>query len=126
MPPPGGAPARRLPLYDEAAPIACTIRPEEVAERLAVIERMRADHERSERTAHGLLLHFPPREEVETYLGRFAVDEKRCCAFWGFAVEHEGGLALRWDGPPAATDLVDRLEAFFAGDGPLTLLDGLL
>ena len=58
---------------------------------------------------------------------RFAVEEKRCCAFWGFAVETGAGLTLQWDAPPDATELVDGLEAFFTGDGPLSdALAGLL
>ena len=76
---------------------------------------------------HGLLLHFPNRPEVAVDLRRFAVDEKRCCQFWGFAVVATAdSLTLRWDGPHAADDLLERLRAYFKGDEPLTSISGLL
>jgi hypothetical protein len=115
-----------IPLYDEAAPIACTISTDEIPGRVALIESMRDRLDRLERTEHGLLLHFPPRPDIEADLHRFAVDEKRCCEFWGFAVLTDDGLALRWDAPPTAAELIDRLEAFFAGDLPALDLAGLL
>ena len=120
---------KRIPLYDETAPIACTLSSEEIPERIEQLKRMRADLDRLERTDHGLLLHFPPgRTDIETDLRRLAVDEKRCCAFFGFdVVSSDEALALRWDGPPSAREVLDRLEAFFTGDGQLDLeLAGLL
>jgi hypothetical protein len=81
--------------------------------------------ERLERTEHGLLLHFPPAAEAE--VRRFAVDEKRCCQFWGFEVgSRSGELTLQWDGPPDAADLLDQLHAYFLGDQPLAVVTGLL
>jgi hypothetical protein len=119
--------APRIPIHDETAPIACTLAPEEIPGRVATIERMRASLHRLERIEHGLLLHFPPDPDLEAALRDFAVDEKRCCRFRGFGVvAADSALTLRWDGPANARDLIDRLEVFFAGDGPLTLLDGLL
>jgi hypothetical protein len=121
---------KRIPLYDETAAIACTIAPEEIPGRLATIERMRSSLRRLERTEHGLVLHFPPatgEDDLEDELRRFAVDEKRCCQFWGFdVVTSDDELALRWDGPPSAHELVDRLEAFFHGDEPADVLTSLL
>ena len=121
---------RLLPLYDETATVSCTLSPEELPGRLATIERLRTDLTRLERTEHGLLLHFPPSAGLEAELRQFALDEKRCCQFWGFEVLADGpsddGLALRWDGPPTAAELVDRLEAFFEGDDPADTLAGLL
>lgn len=118
---------RVLPLSDETATVSCAITPGEIPERIATFERMRRDLDRLERTEHGLLLHFPPSAEVEEYLRQFTVDEKRCCQFWGFDVVAGGGaLALRWDGPPTAAELVDRLASFFTGDEPADFLAALL
>ena len=120
-------PVERIPIYDETVPVACTIGADEIPERVELIGRMRANLDRLERTEHGLLLHFPARADIEADLRRFAVDEKRCCAFWGFAVDTSNGLTLQWDGPPAAAPIVDGFEAFFTGDEPLTgALAGLL
>jgi hypothetical protein len=51
----------------------------------------------------------------------------RCCQFWGFAIDTgEAELTLRWDGPPATDDLLDRLLSYFRGDEPITAVSGLL
>jgi hypothetical protein len=116
-----------IPLYDETADIACTITDAEVPARIALIEQMRASHTRLDRTEHGMVLHFAPDPSTEADLRQFAVDEKRCCEFWGFAVARTGDdLRLQWDAPPDAQGLIDRLEAFFDGDEPATALKGLL
>lgn len=116
-----------IPLYDETAPLACTITEDEIPGRVELVERMRSNLERLERTEHGLLLHFAVRPEIEADLRRFAVDEKRCCEFWGFAVLSGDDLTLRWDAPPSAGELVKRLEEFFRGDAPVSsALAGLL
>lgn len=116
-----------IPIYDDTAPIACTISTAEIPERIELIERMRTAMTRIERTPTGLLLHFPDRRAVRADLTTFAVDEKRCCKFWGFdIVDEPSGVALRWDGPPAAHDLLGQLETFFTTDAPTPVLDGLL
>lgn len=116
-----------IPIYDETAPISCTIGNDEIPERIELVERMRHHLEHIDRTDHGMLLHFPHRPDIENDLRRFAVDEKRCCQFWGFAVDADShGLTLRWDGPPDAEDLIRRLLAYFEGDQPLTSISGLL
>jgi hypothetical protein len=115
-----------IPLYDETAPIACTISEEEIPGRIELVERMRSNLERLERTDLGMLLHFAIRPDIEADLRRFAVDEKRCCEFWGFDVFSDGDLTLRWDAPPSASELVDRLEEFFMGNEPASALAGLL
>jgi hypothetical protein len=115
------------PSYDAVVPITCTIGSDEIPGRIELVERMRQNLERLERTEHGLLLHFPDRPEVQADLARFAVEEKRCCQFWGFAVDNtDGDLSLRWDVPPAANELIDKIEAYFDGDEPLTSISGLL
>ena len=90
-----------VPLYDDSAPIVCTITDQEVPDRLALLERMRTNLTAIEPSEHGLVLHFPIRDEVEADIRRFAADEKRCCEFWGFEVtKAPDELILRWDGPP--------------------------
>ena len=106
----------RLPLYDGTAPIVCTLDGGEVQERLGQLEHLRANVQRVERTEHGLLLHFAAAPDLEGDLRRFAVAEKRCCSFWGFAVEATpDSLTLRWDVPPAADDLLEHLTAYLRG-----------
>jgi hypothetical protein len=116
-----------IPIYDDTAPIACTITNAEIPERIALIERMRAAMIAVERTPTGLLLHFSDDDVVRDDLDTFAVDEKRCCQFWGFAVIDEAdGIAFQWDGPPAVDHLLERLRRFFTTDEPVDILDGLL
>ena len=117
---------KQIPLYDSTTPIACTITPVEIPERIELVERLRANLDSLERTQHGMLLHFPARAEIEADLRRFAIDEKRCCQFWGFDVLTGDELTLRWDAPPTTEALVDQLEAFFRGDQPASVLAGLL
>lgn len=116
-----------LPIYDATAPIACTISADEVPERLGVLERLRADLTEVTPAADGFLLHFPPRDDIEADLHRFSVDEKRCCRFWGFAVEaSDERLTLRWAAPPEARDLLADIVGQLQGSEPLTDLAGLL
>ena len=118
---------KSVPIYDATAPIACTIDPTDIPERIALVEVMRTRLALLERTDHGLLLHFAADPDTEADLRRFALDEKRCCQFWGFAVATTSDdLALRWDGPPNAAEILDRLEAFFNGDEPASGLAALL
>jgi hypothetical protein len=118
---------KRLPLYDESADIACTITPDEVPARIELVEKMRRGLNRLERTEHGLLLFFAPDRIDEADVRRFASDEKRCCQFWGFAVEAAPEtLSLLWDGPPSASPILERLAQFFTGDEPASTLSGLL
>jgi hypothetical protein len=118
---------KSIPIYDATAAITCTIGSDEIPERIELVERMRHNLDHIDRTEHGMLLHFPNRADIEADLRRFAVDEKRCCQFWGFAVDTDTrGLTLRWDGPPDAEDLIGRLLAYFEGDQTLRSISGLL
>ena len=116
-----------IPIHDATAPIACTIGSDEVSERIEQLERIRNVLLRLERTEHGLLLHVPNRPDIDVDLRRFAVDEKRCCTFWGFDVTTAGDeLTLRWDGPPDVHDVFEKLLTWFNGIEPLDAASGLL
>jgi hypothetical protein len=118
---------RLLPLHDDAAPVVCTIGEDEKADRIAVMDRMRAAMTALERTDTGLLLQFPRRADIEADVRRFALDEKRCCQFWGFAVvDGDDELVLRWDGPETAGPLLDTLEAVLRSDERIERIEGLL
>jgi DNA-binding transcriptional MerR regulator len=118
---------KAIPIYDDTQPITCSIEGSEVPARVELIERMRRAHHAVERTEHGMFLRFPSRPDTEDDVRRFAADEKRCCAFWGFAVETTANeVTLRWDAPPRADELVDRLLAYFAGERELSDITGLL
>jgi hypothetical protein len=116
-----------IPIYDATVPIACTASSDELPIRIDQIERLRGHLTRLERTPDGVLLHFPHRPEVEAEIGSFTVEEKACCAFWGFAVtKTDDEITLRWDGPPAVKDFFEELVDFFESDQPLTAFGGLL
>ena len=118
---------KTIPIYDATKPISCTIANAEIPGRIDLVERMRANLLAIERSEHGMLLRFPNRPDTEADLHRFAVDEKRCCEFWGFDIqEHGDDVILRWDAPPAASGLVDQLLGYFRGEQPLTAISGLL
>jgi len=122
-----GKAKKLLPLYDDSAPIACTIGADEIPDRIAIVERMRASMTSLERTDTGLLLQFPREPAIEADVRRFAVDEKRCCQFWGFAViDGDDEIVLRWDGPPSADELLDRLDALLRSDDPVESIQGFL
>ena len=116
-----------IPIYDAAAPIACTAASDELAVRIEQLEQMRARLARIERTDDGLLLHFPNGDDIDAQVRRFTLDEKGCCQFWGFAIDTTGDdLTLRWDGPPNVSAFMDELHTFFESDQPLTTFSGLL
>ena len=120
-------PRRPLPLFDATAPIVCTIGATEIPGRIEVLERMRHALTSIEATPTGLLLRFPDDPAVRADVERFALDEKRCCQFWGFEVTGGAdGTTLRWVAPPDARDLLARIETVFRSDTPISTLDGLL
>jgi hypothetical protein len=116
-----------IPVHDATAPIVCTAADDEVHKRIAQVERMRAALDHLDRTEHGLLLRFPNEPAIEADVRRFAIDEKRCCRFWGFEIRTTPDqITLRWDGPPDVANFLDRLHAYFLGDEPLTAVRALL
>ena len=117
---------RLIPLYDATEPIVCTLTAGEVQERRNLLEWLRTNLARIDRTEHGMLLHFPADADVDARLQHFAEVEKQCCRFWGFEVETRSSeTTLRWDAPPAAGELVERLMAYLRGDSDADL-SGLL
>lgn len=121
----GGA-VIRIPI-DVVAPIACSVTGADVPARLEQIEHLRRRIRTIDRTGTGLLLTFDADPELRTHLERFVLDEKGCCPFWGFRLDSTGtDLALRWDGPAAAQEVLDDLHRHLAGDGPVTEIAGLL
>jgi hypothetical protein len=116
-----------IPLYDATAPIACTIGDDEIPGRIELVARLRANARSVERTADGLLLRFAATAANEADVRRFAIDEERCCQFWGFAVDvSDDEVRLQWDGPPDVRDLLDHLHRYLTGTEPLDALAGLL
>lgn len=116
-----------IPIYDATVPIACTAGGDELPARIDQIERLRTSLTRLERTEDGVLLHFRNRPEVAAEVAAFTVEEKACCAFWGFAVTSSAeAITLRWDGPPAVRGFFEELAASVEGDRPLRGLTGLL
>jgi hypothetical protein len=116
-----------IPLHDATVPVACTASSDELPLRIEQIERLRRRVTRLERTADGILLHFPEHPDVEAEVASFAVEEKACCAFWGFAITAtDDEITLRWDGPPAVEGFFEDLVAYFEGDQPLTAFSGLV
>ena len=116
-----------IAIYDATAPIACSIGTDEIPERIELVERLRTNVRDVERTSDGLLLRFAATAANENDVRRLANDEKRCCPFWGFAVDTEDDeLTLRWDGPPAAVEIVDRLYDYLTGTATMDALTGLL
>lgn len=107
------------PLYDDRAPIACAASAEALPVRIDQIERLRTRLSRVDRTPDGILLWFPNHPGIQTELSSFTVEEKGCCAFWGFAVTTEGGeVVLRWEGPPTVQGFFEELVALFESDDP--------
>ena len=114
-----------IPIYDASAAVACTIDANEIPERIERIEWMRANL-RAASSAR-------PTECCCTSLARrpggsrpAARRREACCQFRGFAVDvDDRELTLRWDGPPATRDVLDRLHAYFIGTEPMTI-SGLL
>ena len=116
---------KRISFYYASAPIVCTIDAAEIPARRELIDRIRTAVLALERTPDGFVLRLPSEAEVDARA--FALDEKRCCSFWGFDVTTDGEtLALRWEGPPEVAPLIDQLTAYFRGEADLDSITGLL
>lgn len=117
----------RIPIYDDTVPIACTAGPDDLTARIEQVERLRSHLRGIDRTPDGVLLHLPNQPDIAADLAAFTVDEKSCCAFWGFEVTTDGHeLTLRWEGPPTVNEFFDELITAFHSHQPLTAFSGLL
>jgi hypothetical protein len=107
------------PLYDPDTPIACTAEALDIPDHVLLLERIRGNLERIERTPHGVLLTLPSSDDNAADVRRFAAEEKRCCEFWGFAVGERPQVTLRWDGPPGTNRFMGVLIDYFEGRQPI-------
>ena len=93
-------------------PIACTLTPEGVTDRLALIEALAADGllDRSATDA-GLRLRLRDTAEIERRTRELVAAESKCCAFLDFDLRREeGNLVLDISGPDDARPVI---EMFF-------------
>lgn len=120
-------PVNPMPLHNDAAPIACTASGAELPARIDQVERLRTHLRTVDRTADGVVLRFPRTADIEAEIAMFTVEEKACCAFWGFAVTIiDDAVQLQWDGPPAVAGIFDDLVRFFESDEPLIAFERLV
>jgi hypothetical protein len=91
----------------EEVPIACTLAPGDVHDRLDAWDQLLAGAIRRRALASGgLRIEFADAVDVES-LARLVVAEQACCAFFQFAITvDERGVALEVDAPAEALDVV--------------------
>ena len=96
-------------------PIACTLTPDAMADRVAWLRRLgAASLLAGERRGDLLELRFDAAAEDE--VRRWVSAEQRCCAFLSFGAERRrDGFRLRVGAPPAAGPLLDELLAALRG-----------
>ena len=95
------------------APIACTLTPDGLTARLALIEALAADGLLSRAaTESGMRVRLRDRPDIERRTRELMAAESRCCAFLQFELgREEGDLVLDISGPEAARPVI---ESFFA------------
>jgi hypothetical protein len=96
-------------------PIACTLSPDGMSARLALIDALAADGllDRTP-TASGLRVRLRDTPDIEQRTRDFVAAEAACCAFLDFALGREDGdLVLDINGPQNARPVIDM---FFAAD----------
>src|SRR3954468_4045651 len=94
-------------------PIACTLSPAGMTDRLALIDALAADGllERTP-TASGMRLRLRDTPDIEQRTRELVAAESACCAFLDFDVRHDDGdLILEISGPGEARPVIDL---FFA------------
>ena len=94
-------------------PIACTLTPDGMTARLALIDALAADGllDRTPTDA-GLRVRLRDTPDVERRTRELVAAESRCCAFLDFQLEREdGALVLEIAGPADARPVI---EMFFA------------
>ena len=96
-------------------PIACTLSPDGMTDRLALIDALAADGllERTP-TASGMRLRLRDTPDIEQRTRELVAAESACCAFLDFALGREDGdLILDITGPQNARPVI---EMFFASE----------
>jgi hypothetical protein len=88
------------------APIACTLNPTDVGQRLADWQATVGTADRSERTEGGIRLRFPPGIDVGA-LAALAAAEQTCCQFFTFHLTIGAATTLDVTGPPDALPLIE-------------------
>jgi len=97
-------------------PIACTLTPDGMTARLALIGALAADG-LLDRTATetGLRVRLLDRPDIEQRTRELVAAESKCCAFLGFELgRDDGDLVLDISGPEDARPVI---EMFFAPEG---------
>lgn len=91
-------------------PIACTLSPESLQGRLALIEALASDALLAhEPIAGGLRAHFRDGLGVEGRVRELAAAESACCAFLGFDVRRDGrSVLLEVTGPAEAQPVIEE------------------
>ena len=94
-------------------PIACTLTPDGMATRLALIDELAADGliDRSP-TESGLRVRLRDTPQIEQRTRELIAAESRCCAFLDFSLARDrGDLVLEITGPQDARAVIDLLFA---------------
>ena len=94
-------------------PIACTLSPDGMSARMALIDALSADGllDRTG-TDTGLRVRLRNTPEIEQRTRELVAAESSCCAFLDFELKRDGdALVLDVSGPPAARPVIDM---FFA------------
>jgi hypothetical protein len=97
-------------------PIACTLTPDGMTARMALIDALAADGllDRSA-TESGMRMRLRDTPDIERRTRELVAAESTCCAFLDFDLGRENGdLVLDVNGPAAARPVIDML---FAPDG---------
>jgi hypothetical protein len=97
-------------------PIACTLTPDGMTARTALIDALAADGllDRSA-TESGMRMRLRDTPDIERRTRELVAAESTCCAFLDFDLGRENGdLVLDVNGPAAARPVIDML---FAPDG---------
>jgi hypothetical protein len=96
-------------------PIACTLTPDGITARLALIDALASDGLLESRpTDTGLRVRLRGTPEIERRTRDLIAAESMCCAFVDFSLGRDGGdLVLDIAGPPDARPVIDM---FFAAE----------
>jgi hypothetical protein len=99
---------------DATAPIACTLPVNEFGDRLRSLEAIVGDDVREVVRAPGsirIAIARRDRGDLEDQVTRWAVDEKACCTFLGFAVDADDEtVTIEIEAPPSADRTLDGID----------------